>query len=168
MYCAMCKIRSMANCRNTVLCNINQISITMIIQPNPGRLSNSQGWRSKIVGGKKTADLRRADLWFRTLSASYRQNLACRRNMVPGRVEPPVTVILLSPGVSGAWRHLGFASESSLCSSRFLLYPNILSGQCIPSGESSGSVQLLAQFVLTPLKIYKRGNMLNCSIVKEK
>ena len=45
----------------------------------------------------------------------------------PGRLEPPVTVIMLSPGVSGASRHLGFASESSLRSSRFLLDPNILS-----------------------------------------
>ena len=47
---------------------------------------------------------------------------------VPGRLEPPVTVIMLSPGVTGASRHLGFASESSLHSSRFLLDPNILSG----------------------------------------
>ena len=39
-----------------------------------------------------------------------------------------VTVIMLSPGVSGASRHHGFASESSLHSSRFLLDPNILSG----------------------------------------
>ena len=47
---------------------------------------------------------------------------------VPGRFEPPVTVIMLSLGVTGALRHLGFASESSLPYSRFLLDPNILSG----------------------------------------
>ena len=46
---------------------------------------------------------------------------------VQGRFEPPVTVIMLSHRVSGASRHLGFASESSLRSSRFLLDPNILS-----------------------------------------
>ena len=46
-----------------------------------------------------------------------------KRQLVPGRFEPPVTVIMLSPGVSGASRHLGFASESSLRSSRFLLDP---------------------------------------------
>ena len=40
---------------------------------------------------------------------------------VQGRLEPPVTVIMLSPEVSGASRHLlGCASESSLRSSRFL------------------------------------------------
>ena len=48
--------------------------------------------------------------------------------MGPGRFDPAVTVIMLSPGVTGASRHLGFASESSLRSSRFLLDPNILSG----------------------------------------
>ena len=68
---------------------------------------------------------------------------------VQGRFEPLVKVIMLSPGVSGASHHPGFASESSLHSSRFLLDPNILSGQCIPSGENSGSVHPLAQFVLT-------------------
>ena len=47
---------------------------------------------------------------------------------VPGRFDSAVTVIMLSPGVSGASRHLGFASESSLRSSRILLDPNILSG----------------------------------------
>ena len=45
---------------------------------------------------------------------------------VPGRFDPAVTVIML--GMSGASRHLGFASESLLRSSRFLLDPNILSG----------------------------------------
>ena len=47
--------------------------------------------------------------------------------MVQGRFEPPVTVIMLSPGVTGASLHLPFATESSLCSSRFLLDPKILS-----------------------------------------
>ena len=47
---------------------------------------------------------------------------------VQGRFELPVTVIMLSLGVSGATRHLGFASEWSLRSSRFQLDPNILSG----------------------------------------
>ena len=47
---------------------------------------------------------------------------------VQGRFEPPVTVIMLSPGVTGTSRHLGFASESSLLSSRFQLDPNMLSG----------------------------------------
>ena len=47
---------------------------------------------------------------------------------VPGCFDPAVTVIMLSPRVSGASRHLGFASESSLRSSRFLLDSNILSG----------------------------------------
>ena len=75
-----------------------------------------------------------------------------RSNSVQGRFEPPVTVIMLSPGVTGTARHLGFASVSSLRSSRFLLDPNILSGQSIPSGESSGSVQPLAQFVPTASK----------------
>ena len=31
--------------------------------------------------------------------------------LVPGRFEPPVTVIMLSPGVSGASRHLGFVAS---------------------------------------------------------
>ena len=46
---------------------------------------------------------------------------------VPGRFDPAVTVIMLSPEVSGASRYLGFASESSLRSSQILLYPKILS-----------------------------------------
>ena len=50
------------------------------------------------------------------------------RQGVPGRFDPAVTVIMLSPGVTGSSRHLDFASESLLCSSRFLLDPNILSG----------------------------------------
>ena len=47
---------------------------------------------------------------------------------ISGRFDPPVTVIMLSPGVTGALRFLPFASKSSLCSSRFLLDPNILTG----------------------------------------
>ena len=62
----------------------------------------------------------------------YHIVLYCMDGMVPGRFEPPVTVIMLSPGVTGASRHLGFYWISTL-----------------PSGESSGSVQPLAQFVLT-------------------
>ena len=73
----------------------------------------------------------------------------CRLFKVPGLFEPTVTVIMLSPGVTGASRHLGLASESLLRSSRFLLDPNILSDYCVKSGESSGSVQPLAQFDLT-------------------
>ena len=50
------------------------------------------------------------------LARFFRHNYQVRPESI-GRFEPPVTVIMLSPGVTGASRHLGFASESSLRSS---------------------------------------------------
>ena len=42
------------------------------------------------------------------------RGFCCRLFKVPGLFEPTVTVIMLSPGVTGASRHLGFASEYDL------------------------------------------------------
>ena len=57
--------------------------------------------------------------------------------------------------MTGASHHLGFTSESSLRFSRFLLDPNILSGLCIPSGESSGSARPLVQIDQTPSLLHR-------------